>query len=181
MEQPRETAYSVTGSVLRSKLEAHESLFGASAVQGLKIRIGRDIPRNISQLEWYPFEILEKILADIQTHQCSGQVEKLSAIGAETARILLTSTYKPLTAGSNWPLFMQTASRLHSRYYNRGEMLVTFADDGVCRVDLVGAPRYPLADLHVAGGFYHNAAIILGAKVSTYRLLVDKNGAHFEI
>jgi len=181
MVVPAGADYCVKGSVLQSKLDALESLCGRPAVVSLQNRFRGRLPRRLNLLEWYPFGLLEEVLEDMREQSFDGKLARLSEIGEETARILLASTYRPLTTARSWTTFMSTAARLHSQYYNQGEMIVSFDAAGLCRVDLANAPRYAATDLHVAGGFYCGTASALGVSKPAYVFLTDDRGAHFEI
>ena len=85
METSSESDYCVKGSVLQSKLDALDSLFGRRAVVSLQTRLRRRLTRQVNLLEWYPYDILEEVLEDMRANAFGGRVSAMRDTASVTS------------------------------------------------------------------------------------------------
>ncbi len=175
--------FQVKGSSIRSKFEFVRERFGDAAERRLATRFG-DRPELEPLLDsaMYPFTVYDELLRIIAEECYDGDLERLTEVGAYSARQVLTGVYRAFAAGKDFAGFLEHASVLHGRFYSAGQMSVDLAEDGRrCEIRLTGAPVYSEADLQVAAGFYAGAAELLGIEQLDWQLSWDQSGATYEL
>ncbi len=90
-------------------------------------------------------------------------IQKLKQVGVFSAKTVLNGVYKSFVQGKDFTRFLKKISRLHSRFYSKGEMLVEISDnENKCEIILKGAPIYSEEDNYIAAGFYTGSAMACG-------------------
>ncbi len=155
--------YKVKGSSINSKIYFIKERFSESNAENLINHFKDIISFPVLESSWYDYKLYVDILKKIVEMFYNSDVEKLKQVGVFSAKTVLSGVYKSFVHDKNFIKFLQKISRLHSRFYNQGEMSVNVLDnEQKCEITLKGAPTYSKEDNYIAAGFYIGSAIECG-------------------
>lgn len=155
--------YQVKGSSIRSKFDYVSEKFGEEAEAELRHKFGDEGASKFLDSGWYPFGVFDEILVWIAGRFFDGDIARLSEVGEFSAEKSLTGVYKIYLQQPTFDKFLERIATLHGQFYDQGEMVVEAEEGGSsCTIVLRGAPRYSMADTHVARGFYLGSARLFG-------------------
>ena len=96
--------YQVKGSTINSKFAFVRSEFGATAEEsiGEELESSTGEARPFLDSSWYPFATYVALLRLIARHHFGGDLSKLTAIGAGSARLTFAHTYRAFLTGDDF-------------------------------------------------------------------------------
>ena len=171
----------VKGSTILSKLVFARERFGAEAERDLVGFLEEAGEKHILDGSWYPFDLYHGVLERIADRHYRGDLERLRAVGNDSAHRALTGTYH-IYGQMGLSHFLDRIGALHNRFYSLGDIEATMHDDGgSCTIRMFGAPYYREADLQVAAGFYLGAARELELQDARCEFLSVGAEVHFRL
>ena len=153
--------YQVKGSTIRSKFDYIHEHFGEKERAALEERFADRGLLPILVSGWYDYDLYIEVLEAIALVHFGGDLSALRRIGAYSAKQSLRTVYAAFVRQAGFAEFLKGISRLHHMFYNIGEIVVDI--DAKARRVLIrheNMPRIAEVDLHVAAGFYAQAAEI---------------------
>ena len=155
--------YKVKGSSINSKIYFIKEKFSQSNAENLKNQFNDIISFPVLESSWYDYQVYIDILKKIAEMFYDSDIQKLKQVGVFSAKTVLNGVYKSFIQGKDFTKFLKKVSRLHSRFYSKGEMLVEISDnENKCEIILKGAPIYSEEDNYIAAGFYTGSAMACG-------------------
>ncbi len=154
--------YQVKGSTVQSKFDYVEANFGERAKERMIETFNKKYPDSLFPILnnlWYAFELYVETLEYIADVHYDGEMSKLEAVGASSAKAALSTIYRSFMHSQDYLRFLKRISQLHHMFYNKGKMEIKIHDNKHgCEIIHTEKPRFAEPDLYVASGFYQETA-----------------------